>query len=183
MSQSATTPRLAPAELRARPDAFEVVDVRTLGEFETLHLPGSHNHPLDELDERAAALRELVGAGRPVALICRSGPRAEEASHRLAEAGLGELPVVEGGVLAWEADGGGVVYGEQRWDLERQVRLVAGSLVAGSVALSVVVPGARFVAGAVGAGLVFAAATNTCTMARVLARLPYNRRPRVTEAV
>jgi len=37
------------------------------------------------------------------------------------------------------------------------------------------VPGLRYVAGLVGAGLPFSALTNTCGMAAVLAKLPYNR--------
>lgn len=60
--------------------------------------------------------------------------------------------------------------------LERQVRLVAGSLVVGGVLGSVRYPPTRFFSGAVGGGLVFAAVTNTCAMANVLSRLPYNRR-------
>src|SRR5690606_32332665 len=62
------------------------------------------------------------------------------------------------------------------WALERQVRLVAGGIVATAVAASLVWGPARFVAGAVGLGLVGAAVTNTCTMGLVLSRLPYNRR-------
>ena len=42
--------------------------------------------------------------------------------------------------------------------------------------MSVVWPPARYVAGVLGAGLVFAAVTNTCAMGMALARLPYNRR-------
>jgi len=62
-----------------------------------------------------------------------------------------------------------------RWDLERQVRLVAGSLVLGSILASIAKPAARFLAGAVGAGLVVAAMTNKCTMGMALAKLPINR--------
>lgn len=40
---------------------------------------------------------------------------------------------------------------------------------------SAVAPQARVIAGAVGAGLVYSAASNTCAMAAILGRLPYNR--------
>jgi len=59
--------------------------------------------------------------------------------------------------------------------MERQVRLVAGSIVLAGVAASFVWPRARLASGAVGGGLVFSALTNTCGMAALLARLPYNR--------
>lgn len=44
-----------------------------------------------------------------------------------------------------------------------------------SILVSVVVPGAKWVAFAIGAGLALAAVTNTCAMGMLLARLPYNR--------
>ena len=47
----------------------------------------------------------------------------------------------------------------------------------GSIAVSIGFPAARYLAGAVGAGLTYAAVSDTCTMARVLSRLPYNRDP------
>jgi hypothetical protein len=64
--------------------------------------------------------------------------------------------------------------GVQRWELERQVRLVAGSLVVSSVVGSIAVPRLKWLAAAVGAGLTYAA-TNTCAMATALSKLAYNR--------
>lgn len=49
-----------------------------------------------------------------------------------------------------------------KWALERQVRLVAGGIVASSVLGSIWAPRLRFLAGGIGAGLVFAAVSNTC---------------------
>lgn len=52
---------------------------------------------------------------------------------------------------------------------------MAGSLVLGSIALSSVAPKAKYVAGAIGGGLSFAALSNTCAMGAALQKLPYNR--------
>lgn len=65
-------------------------------------------------------------------------------------------------------------------------RPVAGSLVFTGVLASLLWPPALIVSGGVGAGLTFAATTNTCAMGMLLAKLPYNRRaahdtPRITE--
>lgn len=79
---------------------------------------------------------------------------------------------------AWEAGGFAVNRGARRWELERQVRFLAGLIVAVSILLGLVVPGFTWVAFAMGAGLAVAAATNTCLMGMMLARLPYNRGPR-----
>jgi rhodanese-related sulfurtransferase len=161
--------------VQERLDDLHIIDVRTAGEFEAVHIPSSRNRPLDRLDDHLPELRDLVDRGGEVVLMCRTGARAHQAQEQLAAAGLPELPIVEGGVVAWQADGGDVVRDVLRWDIERQVRLVAGGIVATSTAVSVVYPRARFVAGAVGLGLVAAATTNTCAMGSLLAKLPYNR--------
>ena len=46
------------------------------------------------------------------------------------------------------------------------------------LALGLRLPAARLLTGGVGTGLVLSALTDTCTMARLLAALPYNRVPR-----
>ena len=173
MSQATVCVR--PEELQDRLEEAVVVDVRTPGEFESVHIPRSRNVPLDEIDQHVDRLRREADAGKEVVLVCRSGGRAHQAQEKLEAAGLGELPILEGGMIAWENDGGEVVQDVIRWDLERQVRFVAGAIVLLSILASIVFPPARYVAGFVGAGLVFAAVTNTCGMAMVLSRLPYNR--------
>lgn len=80
-----------------------------------------------------------------------------------------------GGVAEWENNGFALDRGRQRWDLERQVRLVAGSIVLSSIVGSVAVPKLKWVAAGIGGGLTFAAVSNTCAMADALSKLPYNR--------
>ena len=151
-----------------------VIDVRSAAEFQTLHIRGSYNVPLPLLSEHADELAERL-RGR-VVLVCQSGVRAEQARTRLGGAGLGTALVLDGGVPGFAAAGGDVVRGAHRWDLERQVRLVAGSLVvAGLVAGKFVSPKLRLIAGAIGTGLTFSAATNTCAMGQALSRMPWNR--------
>ncbi len=175
MSTPSTTYCIDARELQHRIDQVTVIDVRTPGEFESVHLPASRNLPLDELDQHVDTVREAVDNGEEVVLLCRAGGRAHQAQEQLVANGLPELPIVEGGILAWQQADGPVVQDVIRWDLERQVRLVAGSIVLLSILLSLVWPGARFIAGFVGAGLVFAAVTNTCAMGMLLTKLPYNR--------
>lgn len=153
-----------------------VLDVRTPGEFRTAHIPGSYNVPLDTLREHRAEL--LTHLDEDVVLVCRSGARAAQAEQALAEAGLPNLRVLDGGMTAWEAAGAPVNRGEARWDLERQVRLIAGSIVLVTGVVGVFVPGAHLIGTAIGAGLTFAALSNTCAMGMMLAKLPYNRGPR-----
>ena len=149
-----------------------IIDVRTPAEFESVHIPGSYNVPLPLLQEHRA---ELVEHLDEVVLVCRSGQRAGHAERSLAGAGQPGVQILDGGIAAWQAAGGPVNRGRPRWDLERQVRLVAGGIVLLSVLGSLLVPGLQWIAAAIGAGLVTAAATNSCLMGALLGRLPYNR--------
>ncbi|MEV0724303.1 rhodanese-like domain-containing protein [Micromonospora purpureochromogenes] len=153
--------------------APRLLDVRTPAEFETSHIPGAYNVPLDLLKEHREELRNHLD--EDVVLICRSGARATQAEQALAGVGLPNLKVLNGGMLAWQAANAPIKQGAPRWDLERQVRLVAGSIVLASILGSVFVPGLKWVAGFIGAGLTFAALTNTCAMGMMLSKLPYNR--------
>jgi hypothetical protein len=59
--------------------------------------------------------------------------------------------------------------------MERQVRLTAGSLVVVFVASSLAWDLLKWPAAAIGAGLVVAAVTDTCAMAKALTLFPWNR--------
>jgi rhodanese-related sulfurtransferase len=169
-------PRLDPATLRewlAQPDSPRVIDVRTPAEFDTAHIPGSYNVPLHLLQEHAA---EVAGhLDQDIVLVCRSGMRAAQAEQTLAGAGLPNVHLLEGGITAWQHHAAPVTRGRARWDIERQVRLVAGTLVFLAVMGGLLLPGLQYLAAAIGAGLAIAALTNTCTMGVLLAKLPYNR--------
>lgn len=177
---TATSPALMnPARLQSLMTAGpapRILDVRTPGEFETVHITGAYNVPLDLLREHRDEIRAHLGD--EVVLVCQSGQRAAQAEDTLRQAGLGNVHVLDGGMNAWEASGFAVNRGTQRWPLERQVRFVAGLIVAVSILIAVWVPGFQWVAFAMGAGLAVAAATNTCLMGMMLAKLPYNRGPR-----
>jgi len=167
---------LDPMALQELMDAgknVRVVDVRTPGEFETVHIPGAYNVPLDLLREHRDEF--LAHLDEDIVLVCRSGQRATQAEETLRIAGLCNVHILEGGMTAWDAQGLPVNRGAQRWDLERQVRLVAGSLVLTSVLGSIAVPRLKWVAAGIGGGLSFAALSNTCAMGAMLSKLPYNR--------
>jgi rhodanese-related sulfurtransferase len=150
----------------------QLVDVRSATEFATAHLPGAINIPLEQIELRTADL----DAQAPVVLVCQGGTRAHLASTLLAGSGK-DLVLLEGGTDAWLKAGYPVVRSTaSRWALERQVRLVAGILVAVGAFLAVVTSIWWLVVPAfVGCGLIFAGSTGFCPMGEVLARLPWNR--------
>lgn len=174
--QNTATATIAPDELvrmRSEDPAVHVIDVRTPGEFETGHIEGSYNVPLDLLGEH---ISDLAALDHNAVLVCQSGARATRALEQLVAAGKSNLRLLQGGMTAWTASGNQVARtNATRWAMDRQVRLVAGGLVLASIVASVWFPPVRYVAAFVGAGLTFSAVTNTCGMGMALARLPYNR--------
>lgn len=161
--------------LLASPTPPRVIDVRTPGEFESVHIAGAYNVPLDLLREHRDEIRAHLD--EQVVLVCQSGQRAAQAEDALRAAGLGNVHILDGGMGAWQTSGFAVNRGSSRWDLQRQVRFVAGTIVALSILASIVVPGMKWVAFVMGAGLSITAVTNTCLMGMMLAKLPYNRGP------
>jgi len=168
-------PTLSASELAEaqRAGAVTLVDVRTPAEFQSAHIPGSYNVPLDQLAEHRA---EFGGVGSPLVLVCRSGMRARQAEQSLQEADIPRLHVLDGGVGAWEQAGLPLTRGLQAWSIERQVRAIAGGLVVvGTLGSVLLWPPLLYLAMFVGAGLLFAGVTDTCAMGLLLARLPWNR--------
>ena len=101
-----------------------ILDVRTPSEFETAHIDGSLNVPLDVLNEHGSKVAEQLDQSHDIVLVCRSGQRATQAWELLQRVGVDGGSVLENGISDWEGRGYDVNRGIQRWDLERQVRLV-----------------------------------------------------------
>jgi rhodanese-related sulfurtransferase len=174
---------IAPLELQnllqARPDLL-LLDVRTPVEYAEVHVPQARNEPLDRLQPEQFIASGAWPVGQPVYLLCRTGARAAKAAEKFAAKGQDRGVVIEGGTQAWIEAGLPVTRGTAKViSLERQVRIVAGSLVLlGAVLGWLVHPGFYGLSAFVGAGLVFAGVTDFCGMGLLLARLPWNSRVR-----
>ncbi len=154
---------------------IDLIDVRTPAEYREAHAAVARNVPLDRLDPHALMQSRLGPSGGPLYVICRSGSRGGEACRRFLAAGYDNVVNVEGGTLAWEQAGLPVVRGKKAVSLERQVRIAAGSLaLLGSLLALFVHPYFAALSAFIGAGLVFAGVTDTCGMALLLGRMPWN---------
>lgn len=98
------------------------------------------------------------------------------ARDALAPLGIAGLTVIDGGIEAYGQHGGETVRGKGAIPLDRQMRIIAGSLVLLGAALGAWVSPAFYGLSAfVGAGLVFAGITDICPMMMGVAKLPWNR--------
>lgn len=169
---------ISPQELESQRRAgqqIDLIDVRTPAEYREVHVEFARNVPLDRLDAKAVQSERRAPSDQPLYVVCRSGSRGKQACEKLLAAGLVNVVNVEGGTLAWEAAGLPVVRGKKTISLERQVRIAAGFLVlVGAVLAMTVHPYFAGLSAFVGAGLMFAGITDTCGMAMLLARMPWN---------
>lgn len=164
---------LKPGELNALLERNQatVVDVREYPEFAGKRIPAATHLPLSQLRQT----REVPVLGDRVVLVCRSGSRSEQAREILERRGI-HASQLAGGIDAWEKAGLPLESAAKApWSIERQVRLIAGLLVLFGLILSQFWTPAIAIAWFVPAGLVFAAITDSCMMARVLSKLPWNR--------
>lgn len=162
------------AELDAQGNV-DLIDVRTPMEFQEVRAVIARNVPLDSLDPQAVVKERNGTANDPLYVICRSGNRSTKACQRFIDAGYTNIVNIEGGTQAWDEAGLAVVRGQKTISLERQVRIAAGFLVLlGAVLGFLVHPYFIGLAGFVGAGLIFAGITDTCGMAMMLAKMPWN---------
>ena len=91
---------ITPAVLKKQLDsnaAIVLLDIREQYERDICHIGGIHM-PMAEVSSRANEL----DVNAKIAVLCRSGKRAEAVANFLAtEAGFDDVCIVEGGILAW----------------------------------------------------------------------------------
>lgn len=149
-----------------------LIDVRTPLEYGSARARDAVNLPLDQVTVEKVKSYDKTKVG----LICQSGTRAKMAAEKLSDSGL-DLYVIEGGTQSWLQAQLPSIQGKKVMSLERQVRIAAGSLVLLGVILSLTVyPGAIYLSGFVGAGLIFAGVTDTCGMGMLIAKMPWNQK-------
>lgn len=149
-----------------------LVDVREPDEHAREKIDGAVSLPLSSWDGNR------LDAG-PIIFHCRSGARTEAQVYRLKQkAGDCEWFILEGGLDGWRRAGLPIAKdARQPLELQRQVQLAAGSMVAlGTLAGLLLSPWFFAVPLFVGSGLTSAGASGFCGMARLLARAPWNRR-------
>lgn len=145
-----------------------LVDVRNPDEFLQEHIPGSQNIPLDRIGTQIGQLKN-----QPVILTCRTGRRAAEAKVFLEAQGCREISLLAGGLQGWKSSGKPTRSLKKGYSIMQQVQIAVGCMIlTGSFYEPL-----WFLAPLAGFGLLIAGLTNTCMMASVLSKMPWNRMP------
>ena len=148
------------------------LDVRTPLEFRSENVDSFKNIPLDKLDDYLEELKKF----NTVILSCASGNRSLKACKQLKDH-IDNIINVEGGITAWKNANLPINKGKtQPISIMRQVQIIvgAGALIGAILAYFYSV-NFIWLSGFFGAGLLFAGLTNTCALAAILGKMPWNR--------
>ena len=176
LPRTATATSISPREAQYLASAgnARIVDVREVDEHRREHVDGASLFPTSVFSVTGFPAQQ---AGQQLLVLCRSGNRAGKVADALRASGRTDVSVIEGGIVAWSKAGLPVVRNAKApIPLVRQVMIVAGVLLVAFTALAVLVnPWFMAGTGFVGLGLTFAGITGICTMATILAKMPWNR--------
>lgn len=152
-----------------------LIDIRNPDEYARSHIPCARNLPL----ALVGSVADLDKGAPEVIFHCKSGMRTAANAETLAAATDAPVYLLQGGLDAWRKAGLDCsVDRKQPLEIMRQVQIVAGALILAGVLLGFALDPLFFGLSAfVGAGLLVAGTTGWCGMARLLAVMPWNRRP------
>jgi len=166
-------PTIDPKTLKRRLDegSAVLIDIRDPAEHARERIAGARLVPLSVI------ARHPLADDKAVVFHCRTGNRTTANAGVLLAKKCPEAYALAGGLEAWKAAGLPTEI-DRRAPIEmfRQVQIAAGSFVLLGLLLALLVsPWFAALSAFVGAGLVFAGATGTCGMARLLGFMPWNR--------
>jgi len=162
------------SNLISRDVQMKFLDVRSVLEFNQEHIKDSINVPIDIL---AMKVNELSQAKQAYIVLCRTGNRSPMAADMLIQSGIHAVKVMDGGISRWQKERLPVVKGEGGISLERQVRVMTGSIVLLGILLSWFIhPWFIGISIFVCCGLIYAGLTDNCMMGILLMKLPYNKK-------
>jgi rhodanese-related sulfurtransferase len=165
---------IKPSEVSACDSATLFLDVRNPDEYEQGHIASSVLLPLPQVDP--VVVRRMLPEAQRCVVVCKAGTRAQKAAQILADSGISQLMVLEGGMDAWTSAGLPVIQGSAGISIQSQTRFIAGFMVLLGVLLGVIVnKNWLYLSGFVGCGLMLAGLTGWCGLSLLLSKMPWNR--------
>lgn len=162
-------------ELKKKLDKDELllIDVREPAEHRNECIDGACLIPLGEI-----SFDKLPSTKRPIVIHYRSAKRSADACAKLLETNPSlDVAFLEGGIVAWSKAGFNVKKsGSNVLPLDRQTQIAVGFIAFSGTIFGILInPGFYIMPGFIGAGLMFAGLTGWCGMAKLLAKMPWNR--------
>jgi rhodanese-related sulfurtransferase len=157
-----------------------LIDVRSPVEFESKHIKGSFNIPIDDLSVNSMKeliKRKKIKTNEEIYFICKSGMRAKLAQQKMEDSKHPIVCVDKGLDGIDSGEGIEYNYGSRGGiSLERQVRITIGFLMlAGILAGAFIHPLAYGFSGLISLGFLISGITDWCGMALLIAKMPWNK--------
>ena len=83
-------------------DAAQLIDLRSLNEFDDGHITGSINIPYTDLEDRIHEIKKQED--KSLVLICDTGSQSANAGEVLNKSGFEKTVILSGGIGAWRLD-------------------------------------------------------------------------------
>lgn len=150
-----------------------LIDVRESAEHRGGHIENSHLIPLDDI-----SIDKLPSKSKPIIIHCHSGKRSMMACEKLlAQDPSLEVYSLDGGIVAWQKENFDIKKLETAiLPLDQQTQLAVGILTLSGVLMGYFVHNIFYIIpGFTGLGLIFAGITGWCGMAKLLAKMSWNR--------
>ena len=151
----------------------QLIDVREPAEHRSEAIEGARLIPLGKIK-----VDYLTDRSQKTVIYCRSGKRSLDSCEKLlAEDASLDLYSLEGGILAWQAAGHPIKKtGPSVLPVDRQTQVVIGlSTLSGTLLGTFYHSGFYVLPGFMGLGLIFAGLSGWCGMAKLLAKMPWNK--------
>lgn len=170
-----TIKTISPKDAKTLIDKNEaiLIDVREDFEHKQENIPCATLIPLNSIGNNTK-----IETNKKIIAHCKLGGRSKSACQKLSELfPNAEIYNMEGGIEGWKQAGLTCKSGNSNTiPIERQVQIVAGSLILLGVILGFNASQNFFyLSGIIGAGLIFAGITGFCGMAKLLAKTPWNK--------
>lgn len=151
-----------------------LIDVREPAEHRSEKIPVSKNIPLSKIHPNH--LSNEIDSGHKILVHCKSGRRSAEASKKLSNNIKADIYDIQGGIENWSRSGLETVKSDINiLPLDRQVQLVVSLMIlSGLILYYFASPFGLFLPLMAGLGLMNAALTGWCGMAKLLAIMPWN---------
>lgn len=155
-----------------------LIDIRSSDEYKREHIAQAQSIPLERL-QNPTALAHIPNESNLI-FHCKSGVRTQNAQTlftNIAQQRHCQCFILEQGISGWKKAGLATqIDRKQPLEIMRQVQIAAGSMTLLGVLLGYLVsPYFYWLSGFIGAGLTFAGVTGFCGLARLLAKMPWNK--------
>lgn len=150
-----------------------IIDVREPAEFSAEHIPGATLLPLGTIKKED--LEKF--SDKKIIIHCKLGKRGSMACEKLAASNPSlQLYNIEGGITAWAQESLPTKKsGSKILSIDRQVQIAIGSGVLLGIVLGYFIsPFFLLLSAFFGGGLLYAGLSGSCTLALIIAKMPWN---------